>query len=67
MATERGWGQLALVDLPEELSRARLLIERCTSAQVLPVMVSTPVSQRLERLGIEAADYFRALVLDRSC
>jgi hypothetical protein len=66
-ATERGWGQLALVDLPEQLSRARLLVERCTTAQVLPVMVETPVGQRLEHLGVEAADYLRALFLDRSC
>jgi hypothetical protein len=67
MATERGWSQLALVGLPEQLSRAQLLMGRCTSAQILPVMVETPIGQRLEHLGGEAADYLRALFLDRSC
>ena len=67
IATERGWRQMALVGLPEQLSRARLLVERCTTADVAPVMVETPVSQRLEHLGGEAAGYLRALFLDRSC
>jgi hypothetical protein len=67
IATERGWNQMALVGLPEQLSRARLLVERCTTAEVAPVMVETPVSQRLEHLGGEAAGYLRALFLDRSC
>jgi hypothetical protein len=67
LATERGWSQLALVVFPEQASRARLLVERCTTADVVPVMVETPVSKRLEHLGGEATDYFRALFLDRSC
>ena len=67
IATERGWQRMALVGLPEQLSRARLLVERCTTADVAPVMVETPVSERLEHLGGEAAGYLRALFLDRSC
>lgn len=67
IATERGWTRMALVGLPEQLSKARLLVERCTTADVAPVMVDNPVSERLEHLGGEAADYLRALFLDRSC
>jgi hypothetical protein len=67
IATERGWSEMALVGLPEQLSLTRMLMERCTTADVAPVMVETPVSQRFEHLGGEVADYLRALFLDRSC
>jgi hypothetical protein len=67
LAATRGWGRLAVVSLPEQLSRGRLLLQRCSAAEVLPVAVETPVGQRAQHLVPATAAYLRALFLDRAC
>lgn len=67
LADQRGWRKLAMVAPTAEISRARLLVSRCTQAKVLPVVSAGSDNHRFAQVRDEIGPYVRALVLDRSC
>jgi hypothetical protein len=67
LADQRGWRKVAMVAPTAEVSRARLLISRCTRAKVLPVASAAAASHRFEQVRDEIGPYLRALAFDRSC
>ncbi len=67
LARRRHWDRLIVVSERSQATRARLLFERCTSAQLHMVPVSDPVSHLPYDVVYEWGALLKALVLERSC
>jgi hypothetical protein len=69
LATERGWARLAVVTAPSQASRAALLVNRCTTAELTRVAPMAPpgVGARLRAAPAESVRYLAALAFRRGC
>jgi uncharacterized SAM-binding protein YcdF (DUF218 family) len=67
LAARRHWDRLIVVPERSQATRARMLFERCTRAQLIIVPVTDPLSDLFYDVAYEWAALTKALVLDRSC
>ncbi|HYA69446.1 MAG TPA: hypothetical protein VED63_12005 [Acidimicrobiales bacterium] len=67
LAAHHGWTRLIIVPERTQTTRARLLFERCTTATLLWVPVSDPVSRLAYDVVYEWAALFKALVVKPAC
>jgi len=67
LAARRHWHRLIVVSERTQTTRARLLFKRCTSARLVMVPVSDPVSHLPFDVLYEWGALAKALVLHRSC
>jgi uncharacterized SAM-binding protein YcdF (DUF218 family) len=67
LAARRHWDRLIVVPERSQATRARMLFERCTRAQLIIVPVADPLSDLFYDVAYEWAALTKALVLDRSC
>jgi hypothetical protein len=69
LATERAWARVAIVTDPANASRASLLVDRCTTAEVVRVAPMEPpgIGSRLAGAPAESLRYLAALAFRRGC
>lgn len=67
LADRRHWTRLIIVSERSQATRARMLFERCTGAQLLMVPVEDPTSHLFLDVAYEWAALGKALVVYRSC
>ncbi len=67
LAATRHWKRIIVVSERTQATRARLLFERCTSAQLVMDPVQDPRSRLFFDVAYEWAALFKAVVLKRSC
>jgi hypothetical protein len=61
------WDRIIVVSELSQTTRARMLFERCTGAQLVMVPVTDPAGHRLFDVVYEWGALTKALVLERSC
>ncbi len=63
----RHWHRLMVVSTRTQVTRARLLFKRCTSAKLVMVPASVRASQLITRVAYEWAALFKALFVKTNC
>lgn len=67
LAARRHWRRILVVPVRTQSTRARMLVERCTTARVLISPVPEPTAQLPYAVAYEWGALFKALVLKRGC
>jgi DUF218 domain len=67
LVAARHWSRIIVVSERSQATRARMLFERCTSAQLVMVPVTDPTSHLLYDVVYEWGALLKALIIERSC
>ena len=67
LAYRRGWRSLVVVTSTYDVTKARLLVDRCFDGKIAVVESKPPLGEWARAVPDEWAGYFNALVIEREC